>query len=79
MKSGSRRLSFKRHLGPCKDFTKQETKLEDPDVSIKEEQMDEDIKKELIIDLDSSVKTTTEELPENNTANSAPPSLVVLD
>ena len=67
---------IKQEIDTFKHFTKQ---LEDPDLSIKEEKMDEDIKKELIIDLDSSVKTTTEELPENNTANSAPPSLVVLD
>ena len=46
---------------------------------IKEEKVDKDIKKEVIIKSDSSVKTSTEELPLNNTANSAPPSLVVLD
>ena len=46
---------------------------------IKEEKVNEDIKKEVITKSDSSVKTITEELPLNNTANSAHPSLVVLD
>ena len=40
---------------------------------------EEDIKNELIIDSQSSVKKIKEELPLNNTANSAPASLVVLD
>ena len=69
----------KQEIDLMNNYTMQNPTMNVVPLPIKEEKVDKDIKKEVIIKSDSSVKTSTEELPLNNTANSAPPSLVVLD
>lgn len=72
-------LKVKNEIDTSNKFDEQDVQMVENPLVIKEEEQEEDIKKELIIDSQSSVKKIKEELPLNNTANSALASLVVLD